>query len=93
MLSCRALLARGDPITHVAQWVGHKDINVTYAFYVHLVPNAADRGCEASSMPSTRNGAPLDDPHMPGPVLVQVLPEAAGSLDQLPPPPSRRSSG
>jgi hypothetical protein len=27
----------------VAQWVGHKDINVTYAIYGHLVPNAADR--------------------------------------------------
>ena len=38
-----ALLARGVPITDVAQWVGHKDINVTYAIYGHLVPNAADR--------------------------------------------------
>ena len=38
-----ALLARGVPITDVAQWVEHKDINVTYAIYGHLVPNAADR--------------------------------------------------
>jgi Phage integrase family len=38
-----ALLARGVPITDVAQWAGHKDINVTYAIYGHLVPNAADR--------------------------------------------------
>jgi integrase len=38
-----ALLARSVPITDVAQWVGHKDINVTYAIYGHLVPNAADR--------------------------------------------------
>jgi integrase len=38
-----ALLGRGVPITDVAQWVGHKDINVTYAIYGHLVPNAADR--------------------------------------------------
>jgi integrase len=37
------LLVRGVPITGVAQWAGHKDINVTYAIYGHLVPNAADR--------------------------------------------------
>jgi integrase len=37
-----ALLGRGVPITDAAQWVGHKDINVTYAIYGHLVPNAAD---------------------------------------------------
>lgn len=38
-----ALVGRGVPITDVAQWVGRKDINVTYAIYGHLVPNAADR--------------------------------------------------
>lgn len=38
-----ALVGCGVPITDVAQWVGHKDINVTYAIYGHLVPNAADR--------------------------------------------------
>jgi integrase len=38
-----ALLGRGVPITDVARWVGHRDINVTYSIYGHLVPNAADR--------------------------------------------------
>ncbi len=41
------LLARGIPITDVAQWLGHKDINETYRTYGHLVPNAADRAVAA----------------------------------------------
>jgi integrase len=38
-----ALLARNVPITDVAQWLGHRDINETYRTYGHLVPSAAAR--------------------------------------------------
>ena len=38
-----ALLARQVPITDVAKWLGHRNINVTYAVYGHLVPSAAGR--------------------------------------------------
>ena len=38
-----ALLARGVPITDVAAWLGHKDINTTFATYGHLVPSASSR--------------------------------------------------
>ena len=41
------MLARGIPITDVAQWLGHKDINETYRTYGHLVPNAAGRAVVA----------------------------------------------
>ena len=41
------MLARGIPITDVAQWLGHKDINETYRTYGHLVPNAAGRALAA----------------------------------------------
>ena len=38
-----ALLARLVPITDVGKWLGHRNINVTYATYGHLVPLAASR--------------------------------------------------
>jgi integrase len=38
-----ALLSRMVPITDVAKWLGHRNINVTYATYGHLVPSAAGR--------------------------------------------------
>ncbi|HEY2577890.1 MAG TPA: site-specific integrase [Streptosporangiaceae bacterium] len=41
------MLARGVPITDVAKWLGHRDINETYRTYGHLVPNAADRAVAA----------------------------------------------
>jgi integrase len=37
------LLSRGVPITDVARWLGHKNINVTYATYSHFMPEAEDR--------------------------------------------------
>jgi integrase len=40
------LLSRGVPITDVARWLGHKDINVTYAIYSHFMPEAEDRAQE-----------------------------------------------
>ena len=36
-----ALLTRGVAITDVARWVGHKNIQVTYGIYGHLIPSAA----------------------------------------------------
>lgn len=42
-----ALLARGVPITDVAAWLGHRDINTTYATYGHLVPSASARAVAA----------------------------------------------
>jgi integrase len=41
------MLARNIPITDVARWLGHKDINETYRTYGHLVPNAAGRAVSA----------------------------------------------
>jgi integrase len=38
-----ALLARNVPITDLAKWLGHKNINVTYAVYGHLVPSSLVR--------------------------------------------------
>jgi integrase len=37
------VLANGIPITDLAKWLGHKNINVTYATYGHLVPSSWDR--------------------------------------------------
>ena len=41
-----ALLSRGVPITDVAAWLGHRNINVTYATYGHLVPSSLTRAQE-----------------------------------------------
>jgi integrase len=37
-----SLLAQGVPITDVAEWLGHRSIQVTYGVYGHLVPSAWD---------------------------------------------------
>jgi integrase len=37
------LLSRNVPITDVARWLGHKDINETYRTYSHFMPEAEDR--------------------------------------------------
>ena len=42
----RGLLSRLVPITDVAVWLGHRNINVTYATYGHLVPSAAGRALD-----------------------------------------------
>lgn len=34
------LLGRGVPITDVAEWLGHKNVNTTYAIYRHMLPDA-----------------------------------------------------
>jgi integrase len=36
-------LAGGVPITDVSKWLGHKDINVTFGIYGHLVPASWER--------------------------------------------------
>ena len=41
-----ALLSRGVPITDVAAWLGHRNINVTFATYGHLVPSSLGRAQE-----------------------------------------------
>lgn len=33
-------LSNGIPITDVSAWLGHRDINMTYAIYGHLVPSS-----------------------------------------------------
>jgi len=38
-----ALLADNVPITDVAKFLGHKDVNITFGIYGHLVPDAFDR--------------------------------------------------
>lgn len=40
-------LSAGVPITDVSKWLGHKDINMTYAIYGHLAPGSWDRAREA----------------------------------------------
>ncbi|HWG64235.1 MAG TPA: tyrosine-type recombinase/integrase [Streptosporangiaceae bacterium] len=40
-------LSQGVPITDVAAWLGHTDINVTFSIYGHLVPSAWDRAVAA----------------------------------------------
>jgi integrase len=42
-----ALLSQGVPITDVAVWLGHRNINVTYSIYGHLVPSSLGRAQEA----------------------------------------------
>jgi len=37
------LLGNGVPITDVSRYLGHKNINITFATYGHLVPAAASR--------------------------------------------------
>lgn len=41
------MLGEGVQITDVAKWLGHKSINVTYAIYGHLLPNADDKAIAA----------------------------------------------
>ncbi|MFE7462457.1 tyrosine-type recombinase/integrase [Nocardiopsis terrae] len=35
------MLARGVDITHVSRWLGHRQIQTTYAIYGHMVPSVA----------------------------------------------------
>jgi hypothetical protein len=35
-------LANGVPITDISRWLGHRNINTTYAIYGHLVPSSWD---------------------------------------------------
>lgn len=42
-----ATLAAGVPITDLAKWLGHQNIQVTYGIYGHLVPESWERAREA----------------------------------------------
>ena len=42
-----AMLARGIPITELAHFLGHRDVNVTHQVYGHLLPSAAKRAVAA----------------------------------------------
>ncbi|SOD90620.1 Site-specific recombinase XerD [Streptomyces sp. Ag109_G2-15] len=39
-------LANGIPITDVAEWMGHRDINVTFRIYRHLMPASIGRAAK-----------------------------------------------
>jgi integrase len=41
------LLGKWVPLTVVADWLGHKDINVTHQVYSHLLPDSWEQGREA----------------------------------------------
>jgi integrase len=41
-----ACLSAGLPVTDVAKWLGHRDINITFATYGHLIPSSFDRARE-----------------------------------------------
>lgn len=40
-------LAEGVPISDVSRWLGHRNIQTTYAIYSHFVPSSWDRAREA----------------------------------------------
>jgi integrase len=42
-LFASVMLGQGEQITDVARWMGHRSINVTFAIYGHLLPDAPDR--------------------------------------------------
>lgn len=48
------------PITDVSKWLGHKDINVTFAIYGHLTPNSYKRALSVleSEYESWKTGTP-----------------------------------
>ncbi|MFF5230223.1 tyrosine-type recombinase/integrase [Dactylosporangium sp. NPDC000521] len=39
-----SMLSNGVPITDVCEWLGHGNVEVTYEYYRHLMPDAPDRG-------------------------------------------------
>jgi integrase len=46
-LFASVVLSAGIPITDLAAWLGHRNINVTFATYSHLLPDSWTRGREA----------------------------------------------
>lgn len=39
-------LSKGVPITDVAEWMGHKNINMTFKIYRHLMPASIGRAAK-----------------------------------------------
>lgn len=55
------LLGRGVPISDVAEWLGHRDINTTYAIYRHMVPSAVDRASDTLDAAYAEWSKPKED--------------------------------
>ncbi|CAN3978181.1 hypothetical protein KPATCC21470_0804 [Kitasatospora purpeofusca] len=43
-------LGNGIPITDVADWMGHRDVKVTFTHYRHLMPGSISRAAEALNL-------------------------------------------
>ncbi|WP_323184923.1 hypothetical protein [Kitasatospora purpeofusca] len=39
-------LSNGIPITDVAEWMGHRDVKVTFKHYRHLMPGSISRAAQ-----------------------------------------------
>ncbi|MEV6974441.1 tyrosine-type recombinase/integrase [Kitasatospora sp. NPDC093806] len=39
-------LSNGIPITDVAEWMGHRDVKITFKYYRHLMPGSISRAAE-----------------------------------------------
>ncbi|GHJ45854.1 hypothetical protein Cs7R123_31960 [Catellatospora sp. TT07R-123] len=39
-----SMLGNGVPITDLCEWLGHSSVEITYAYYGHLMPDAPERG-------------------------------------------------
>ncbi|GGR10563.1 hypothetical protein [Streptomyces netropsis] len=37
---CSAGLSKGVPVTDMAEWIGHRDPNITHQTYAHIMPDA-----------------------------------------------------
>ncbi|WTO66147.1 tyrosine-type recombinase/integrase [Streptomyces sp. NBC_00212] len=39
-------LNQGIPITHVAEWMGHKSLDITFKIYRHLMPGSIGKAAK-----------------------------------------------
>jgi integrase len=58
------MLGEGIQITDLAKWLGHKNINITYATYGHLLPSAAKIAVTALDAEYARWTASAPDPEL-----------------------------
>ena len=61
------MLARGVDITHVSRWLGHRQIQTTFAIYGHMVPTVAAEAREVMQaafleLPGTAEGLSVSAP-------------------------------
>ncbi|MFV2195296.1 tyrosine-type recombinase/integrase [Nocardiopsis sp. LOL_012] len=64
------MLARGVDITHVSRWLGHRQIQTTFAIYGHMVPTVAAEARAAmdaafGELPKTVDGMGVSDSAAP----------------------------